>query len=213
MDLIPCEICERTVPFEGYSEHITRCLRATQIARFLMHHVRVRVPSQPQADESGEEADDEGEDLSRHSQVSRVSLHDFIQNHFQHRADNGGVESQQGAGQRSAVIWFNIAARSQSYESNIRIGESLGNVHVGLKEDQLEQVAYSTNSREDLCIAEDDACAVCQERLSAKSPDEKLCLLACGHAYCDDCIRQWLQKSKKCPVCMVDLEDAYCWGR
>ena len=36
------------------------------------------------------------------------------------------------------------------------------------------------------------------------------CLLSritkCGHSFCDGCLSEWLNTSKKCPSCMVDLE-------
>lgn len=29
----------------------------------------------------------------------------------------------------------------------------------------------------------------------------------CGHKFCDDCIREWLDKNKVCPLCRMDLKD------
>lgn len=28
----------------------------------------------------------------------------------------------------------------------------------------------------------------------------------CKHLFCEDCLKEWLSESKKCPICMIDLE-------
>lgn len=28
----------------------------------------------------------------------------------------------------------------------------------------------------------------------------------CNHKFCDECLQEWLKESKKCPICMIDLE-------
>lgn len=212
--LIPCEICNQLIDFDEYNNHIDACLRGHRIARFFV----TRRPL-PVAQSDGEEEDSDDEENSRrqhmqeintfsrmfqhNSQITGTSLHDFINDHF------AGVSSPPAR----QVIWFNVEQTSQSnsYENNLRLGELLGKVERGLTEEQLEQVACTTTCKEKLNLTEDETCAICQENLN--TTPEPLCLLACGHKYCDGCIRTWLEKNKKCPVCMVDLEDAFCWGR
>lgn len=29
---------------------------------------------------------------------------------------------------------------------------------------------------------------------------------SCNHKFCDECLQEWLKESKKCPICMIDLE-------
>lgn len=38
-------------------------------------------------------------------------------------------------------------------------------------------------------------CAICTE------PINGLCSLDCGHDFCGECIEEWLEKIKKCPLC------------
>lgn len=214
--LIPCEICNQMIDFDQYSQHIDNCLRGHRIARFFVTRPRSEVP---QSDGEEEDSDDEENSRRQHiqeintfsrmfqrnSQISGASLHDFIQDHF------AGVSSPPAR----QVIWFNLEqanmSAANSYENNLRLGELLGKVETGLTPEQLEQVACTTSCKEKLNLAHDEACAICQENLNETS--SPICLLACGHKYCDECIKTWLDKNKKCPVCMVDLEDAFCWGR
>lgn len=210
-ELLPCEICNAMVPFDSYNDHAARCLRATRIIGFLSRHIENN-DSTDEEEESNHAHEHEIAAMSRHftrnAQVSRMSLHDFISNHF------NGVSSPPTRN----IVWFNISgingAGIGSYENNLRLGERMGNVEVGLTEDQMREVSYSSTDAEELVVESDDVCPICQENIVAMTKEGKAaCILACGHVYCEACIRQWLSSHKKCPVCMVDLEDAYCWGR
>lgn len=49
-------------------------------------------------------------------------------------------------------------------------------------------------------------CAICKEEFSIDSIIRKT---LCNHYYCSYCIKKWLKKNKKCPVCMVNLEQFF----
>ena len=51
----------------------------------------------------------------------------------------------------------------------------------------------------------DDKCAVCQEQFSDA---DTLTQLLCKHHFHQDCVGQWLQGSKMCPVCMVEVTES-----
>jgi hypothetical protein len=89
-----------------------------------------------------------------------------------------------------------------NYEANLRLAERMGVVEVGI--DNLDEVSTIVPQEQ---LSPDDICTICLDKILDKS--EHVCVrkLICGHMYCDDCISQWLAKSKKCPVCNVDLED------
>lgn len=211
--LIPCEICNQMIDFDEYAQHIDTCLRGHRIARFFVTDRR----ELPQSDGEEEDSDDEETSRQQHiqdinsfssmfqrnAQISGTSLHDFINNHF------SGVSSTPS----HSVIWFNIEQQRavSSYENNLRLGELLGKEERGLTQEQLDQVMYTTLEKQQLNLAQDETCAICQENLNQVT--QPLCILACGHKYCDSCIKTWLDKNKKCPVCMIDLEDAYCLPR
>lgn len=213
MALIPCEICEALISENDYNNHILRCLRLSRITGFLLRQRRQH--EREEDDDSSEESDsNDAHDqeiasftryFTRNSQVSRMSLHDFINDHF------NGVSPP-----TRSIIWFNITNGSQAnnYDANIRLAEQLGRVEVGLTEEQLKDCSYTSKDAEELVIAEEDICPICHENLIEQTKNDKpACILACGHIYCDGCIKTWLGRQKTCPVCKVDLEDAYCWGR
>lgn len=230
---IPCEICNQMVEFDTYTEHIQQCMRNTRITGFFIRQQR-NMMHQSYSDDSDDESSDEEEQreaqsnanlntelstfrgyFNRNSQVSRMTLQSFLQEHFSASTSSASPPTRQ-------VIWFNIASSPASttgtspsmYDLNVRISELLGKVETGLTEEQLKEVCVSTSNAEELKLEADDLCAICQETLlEVTKKNEQVCMLACHHKYCDGCIKTWLQKSKKCPVCMVDLEDAYLWGR
>jgi len=45
-------------------------------------------------------------------------------------------------------------------------------------------------------------CPICQDAL--KSPLK----LDCGHIYCDDCIGEWLERERTCPMCRKVVRNA-----
>lgn len=52
-------------------------------------------------------------------------------------------------------------------------------------------------------------CAVC---LSEYDEGDLLRRLPCGHYFHRRCADQWLQRSKRCPLCMQDIDAACCGG-
>ena len=58
------------------------------------------------------------------------------------------------------------------------------------------------NVSEEIEISEKTTCPIC---LDDYNPPEIFRKLKCQHSYCHDCLEEWLEENKKCPVCMVDL--------
>jgi E3 ubiquitin-protein ligase RNF115/126 len=184
---------------------------------------QVRIAAAPTDDDDGDDDDDNESDhaheremagfsryFTRNSQVSGMSLRDFINDHF------NGVSSPP----TRSIIWFNITTpnnngASSSYVANLRLAEQMGGrVEVGLTDHQLKDCTFTSSNLEELAISGDDICPICHENLMETTKNNTpVCILACGHIYCDECIKTWLSRHKTCPVCKVDLEDAYCWGR
>ena len=212
--LIPCEICNAYVEFSQYANHLNRCLHTTRIAGFMMQQQRQQL--EQQAPEDDEEDEDENESDSRHdqeiaflshhlsnnNQISRMTLHDFITDHF------SGVRSPPTRN----VVWFNITPSSSVSRAAVAAPapDFWSRVEKGLTQEQFAEISYTTVDKHELAIQSDDICPVCQENLAQT---QEVCKLACSHTYCASCIKTWLSKSKKCPVCMIDLEDAFLWGR
>lgn len=87
------------------------------------------------------------------------------------------------------------------YEYNTMIGELMGgNVEVGVNDvNQVSSILHE--APEDFT-----RCPVCQEDAERNNVYRKT---LCGHVFCDACLSKWLEKHKKCPVCMQDLQDLY----
>lgn len=53
-------------------------------------------------------------------------------------------------------------------------------------------------------VPTDEECVVC-----LSTDDERWLQLLCGHRFHEPCLREWLGKARRCPVCRLDLHDAY----
>ncbi|XP_027358345.1 uncharacterized protein LOC113867304 [Abrus precatorius] len=94
---------------------------------------------------------------------------------------------------------------NMSYEQLLELGERIGYVNTGLKEDEM-----GLNIRKvKLSISNDTSkhqiekkCSVCQEEYES---DDELGRLNCGHSYHFECIKQWLVHKNFCPVCKQEV--------
>jgi hypothetical protein len=86
----------------------------------------------------------------------------------------------------------------QNYEFNSLISDRIGKVKVGIKD-----LSKVIQDYEGLTL-EEEVCVICQDTLGNNPMAKTLC----KHIYCRQCITQWLNENKKCPVCQVDLEEA-----
>ena len=84
--------------------------------------------------------------------------------------------------------------RITEYNANIELAERLGNVEIGI-----DSSSVSTDFTDK---AKTELCPICLD-----STETKKTQLLCSHIYCRTCISTWLNKSKKCPLCMADLEE------
>jgi len=50
-----------------------------------------------------------------------------------------------------------------------------------------------------------DVCPICQDRMSdLRDP----IVLECGHLFCEECVSQWFEREKTCPLCRVSIPAA-----
>ncbi|KAK7320127.1 hypothetical protein RJT34_04861 [Clitoria ternatea] len=90
---------------------------------------------------------------------------------------------------------------NMSYEQLLELGERIGYVNTGVKEDELGR-----NIRKTKIQFSDDAskhqadknCSICQEEYEA---GDELGRLNCEHSYHFHCIKQWVAHKNFCPVC------------
>ncbi|TKY44753.1 E3 ubiquitin-protein ligase MBR2 [Spatholobus suberectus] len=94
---------------------------------------------------------------------------------------------------------------NMSYEQLLELGERIGYVNTGLKEDEMglnisRVKLSSTNDASKHQI--DKKCSVCQEEYES---DDELGRLKCEHSYHFQCIKQWLVHKNFCPVCKQEV--------
>lgn len=51
-------------------------------------------------------------------------------------------------------------------------------------------------------IAAGDLCAICQEKMHAPI------LLRCKHIFCEDCVSEWFERERTCPLCRALVKPA-----
>ncbi|KAK7364103.1 hypothetical protein VNO80_12497 [Phaseolus coccineus] len=92
-----------------------------------------------------------------------------------------------------------------SYEELLELGERIGHVSTGLKEDEMGhnirkvKLSSSNDASKD---QEGKNCSVCQEEYE---PHDELGKLKCDHSYHFQCIKQWLVQKNFCPVCKQEV--------
>ncbi|KAF1002579.1 uncharacterized protein LOC141700869 isoform X2 [Apium graveolens] len=91
---------------------------------------------------------------------------------------------------------------SMSYEELLDLGDRIGYVSTGLREDEiirsLRKTKLSPLDELSSDIPTEWKCSICQEEYIA---DEEMGKLDCGHAYHMECIQNWLVKKNACPIC------------
>ncbi|XP_023519760.1 uncharacterized protein LOC111783108 isoform X1 [Cucurbita pepo subsp. pepo] len=95
---------------------------------------------------------------------------------------------------------------NMSYEELLELGERIGHVSTGLKEDEMgrcirtmKPLAVNELTTTHLLSQMDRKCSICQQE--EYDPDDKMGKLECGHGYHVECIKQWLAQKNACPVC------------
>lgn len=89
------------------------------------------------------------------------------------------------------------------YEYNLMLANRLGKVERGIANiDEVSKVVEQCEAT--------DICPICQdtiEDIKKEQENAKIRKTICDHVFCDKCIKTWLEKNVRCPVCNVDLDD------
>lgn len=86
------------------------------------------------------------------------------------------------------------------YEANLRLADMIGTVEIGVQDiDKVGTVIHNS------ALNDDTVCAICLESPKTQERDGRQ--LLCQHTYCKNCIDEWLEKHKTCPVCKLDLDE------
>jgi hypothetical protein len=97
---------------------------------------------------------------------------------------------------------------NMSYEELLELGERIGHVNTGLREDEIIRSLrkIKLSSLDDLSphisAKIQRKCSICQEEYEL---DDEMGKLDCGHLYHSSCIKQWLLQKNACPVCKTEV--------
>ena len=86
---------------------------------------------------------------------------------------------------------INLDFSNDSYEELTNLGETIGDVEIGIKD--ISKVCKKINEK--------ITCPICISDF-----DEGI-VTTCNHKFCKDCLYKWLETNIKCPYCFVELNE------
>ncbi|CAN6485362.1 unnamed protein product [Victoria cruziana] len=105
-------------------------------------------------------------------------------------------------GSNSQDTWQEVDPDELSYEELIALGEVVGTESRGLSADVIASLPSSSYKRTDSRNGTSEQCVIC--RLDYEEGDCVI-VLSCKHTYHSECINNWLQINKVCPVCSAEV--------
>ncbi|KAL9375013.1 hypothetical protein Peur_031892 [Populus x canadensis] len=94
-----------------------------------------------------------------------------------------------------------------TYEQLLELGDRIGYVNTGLKEDEISSCVKKINPSvikelpSHLPMTLERKCSICQDEFEE---DDELGKLDCGHGFHIQCIKKWLAQKNTCPVCKTE---------
>ncbi|KAD2805296.1 hypothetical protein E3N88_38673 [Mikania micrantha] len=82
------------------------------------------------------------------------------------------------------------------------IVEKVGSFWTALKALSRKEVHYGSYATSEQVIEAGDLCAICQEKMQAPV------LLRCKHIFCEDCVSEWFERERTCPLCRSVVKPA-----
>ncbi|KAF8023664.1 hypothetical protein BT93_F0994 [Corymbia citriodora subsp. variegata] len=115
-----------------------------------------------------------------------------------------------GPGDIDMAEFDDIDPDELSYEELMELGEIIGEEERGLSLEQIgrcfKPYTFQSQSAAERKMGAIDRCVICQFEYEEC---EKLVILdSCDHFYHSECITQWLQVKKTCPICSAEVSAA-----
>ncbi|KAL5550379.1 hypothetical protein UlMin_000555 [Ulmus minor] len=82
------------------------------------------------------------------------------------------------------------------------IVEKVQSFFTALKALSRKEVHYGAYATSEQVNAAGDLCAICQEKMHAPI------LLRCKHIFCEDCVSEWFERERTCPLCRALVKPA-----
>ncbi|XP_062192565.1 E3 ubiquitin ligase BIG BROTHER-related-like [Phragmites australis] len=98
--------------------------------------------------------------------------------------------------------WEDVDPDEYSYEELVALGEVVGTESKGLSADAIASLPSVTYQAQDKQDGNMEQCVICRVEFDE---GESLVALPCKHSYHSECINQWLQLNKVCPMCSSEI--------
>ncbi|XP_047071230.1 E3 ubiquitin ligase BIG BROTHER-related-like [Lolium rigidum] len=105
-------------------------------------------------------------------------------------------------GDSAQDAWEDVDPDEYSYEELVALGEVVGTESRGVSADTLASLPSVTYQAQDKQDSNMEQCVICRVEFEE---GESLIALPCKHSYHSECINQWLQLNKVCPMCSAEV--------
>ncbi|MFS7969028.1 putative transcription factor C2H2 family [Helianthus anomalus] len=78
----------------------------------------------------------------------------------------------------------------------------VGSFYAALKALSRKEMHYGSYATPEKVSEAGDMCAICQEKMQAPI------LLCCNHIFCEDCVSEWFERERTCPLCRALVRPA-----
>ncbi|KAI3705700.1 hypothetical protein L1987_75941 [Smallanthus sonchifolius] len=78
----------------------------------------------------------------------------------------------------------------------------VGSFYAALKALSRKEMHYGSHATPEQVSEAGDMCAICQEKMQAPI------LLCCNHIFCEDCVSEWFERERTCPLCRALVRPA-----
>ena len=179
-DLVPCEMCGTSIPFDQYIAHLENCYISTRIV-----NQNQTIPTNPRI------------------QIRRIGSNniDGIEETIQHNMTDfmNTIQTEQPDFDtmiRLLPMFFNT---SNDFNFNLQL-HRVANIQDSNQPVVDTSNAYITLPTDVTGSSDEEICSICYEW-----KDRTLVKTTCNHIYCKECIDSWLRKKPTCPICLKDL--------
>ncbi|KAM7484842.1 hypothetical protein LguiA_000851 [Lonicera macranthoides] len=127
--------------------------------------------------------------------LAAAGIHDMVVAEAEEETEDHDDDSQD-------TSWPEVDPDELSYEELLALGEVVGTESRGLSADtiaSLTSMNYKTQSSQG---GSSDTCVICRFDYE---DDDTLTVLSCKHSYHSECINNWLQINKVCPICSAEV--------
>ncbi|KMS95432.1 hypothetical protein BVRB_008270 [Beta vulgaris subsp. vulgaris] len=153
-----------------------------------------------QDDEDEEEEDEEEEDEESGSSSSQDFDENFDSQEFYDELET--LEDDGDGSYTDQIEEDEIDPDEMSYEELMALGEIVGEECRGLSIEEINSSISPYNHKFVQSKTIIDRCVICQIEYEE---GEQLVALNCQHPFHTDCINQWLQIKKVCPICSIEI--------